>query len=101
MSVPYPAQQYPGQPYAAKTNGLAVTSLVTGIVSWFALPLVAGVVAVVLGHIARGQIRRTGETGNGLALGGLVLGYLNIVFCVLMVVLMAALFIVFPVDETP
>jgi hypothetical protein len=93
MSVPYPAQQYPGQPYAAKTNALAISSLVAGIVSWVALPLFAGIVAVVLGHIARGQIRRRGEEGNGLALGGLVLGYLNIAFCLLAVLAFMALFL--------
>jgi Domain of unknown function (DUF4190) len=96
MSVPYPAQ-----PSATKTNVLAIVSLVAGAISWVMLPLVAGVVAVVLGHLARGQIRRTGEEGNGLAIGGLVLGYLNIVFCLLMIALMIALFIIFPVDETP
>jgi hypothetical protein len=93
MSVPYPAQQYPGQPYTAKTNALAISSLIAGVVSWVALPLVAGIVAVVLGHIARGQIRRRGEDGNGLAIGGLVLGYLNIVFCVLAVLALMALFL--------
>lgn len=100
MSVPYPAQPYPAQPYPERTNALAVTSLIAGIIGWCALPLFAGVVAVVLGHIARRQIRRTGEQGSGLALGGIVLGYLNIVFCVLMVILMVVLFVAYPVDET-
>lgn len=57
--------------YAASpggTNGMAIASLVTGILG-------ASVVAVVLGHLALGQIRRTGESGRGLALAGTILGY--------------------------
>ncbi len=33
---------------------------------------------MVLGHVARGQIRRTGEGGSGLAMAGLILGYAHI-----------------------
>jgi hypothetical protein len=35
-------------------------------------------VAVVCGHVARGQIRRTGEAGDGVAIAGLILGYLGL-----------------------
>ncbi|MFO7162347.1 MAG: DUF4190 domain-containing protein [Mycolicibacterium hassiacum] len=48
-------------------NGLAIASLVTA----FVVP----VVPIVLGHIARAQIRRTGQDGDGLALAGLIIGY--------------------------
>jgi hypothetical protein len=33
-------------------------------------------VGIVLGHVARRQIRRTGEQGNGLAVAGLILSYI-------------------------
>jgi predicted RNA-binding protein with TRAM domain len=36
---------------------------------------VVPVVPIVLGHIARAQIRRTGQDGDGLALAGLIIGY--------------------------
>jgi hypothetical protein len=64
-----------------KTNSLAIVSLVTGIVGWTAMPLIASIAAIVTGHIARRQIRESHgmETGDGLALGGLVLGYLSLV----------------------
>jgi peptidyl-prolyl cis-trans isomerase B (cyclophilin B) len=52
---------------AARTNPLAIASLVSA----FLLPIAA----IVLGHLALGQIRRTGEQGRGLAIAGLVLGY--------------------------
>lgn len=83
-------------PYAPSTNGLAIASLVFGIGSWFVCPFVGGVVAVILGHVARGQIRRTGEAGGGLAMAGLILGYVHlaiaIVVAIIWVVLVAGLF---------
>lgn len=66
------------------TNAAAVVSLATGIASWVLLPFLAAIVAVIAGHMARSQIRREGGDGDGLALAGLVLGYLNIAFCVLL-----------------
>ncbi|MFT3887440.1 MAG: DUF4190 domain-containing protein [Arachnia sp.] len=52
------------------TNGLAIATLVTGICG-------LAVVPIVLGHLSLGQIRRTGEDGQALAVVGLVLGYLT------------------------
>ena len=43
--------------------------------------------AIVLGHSARRRIRQTGERGDGLAVAGLVLGYLGLVCMLLLVVL--------------
>lgn len=51
-----------------RTNSLAVAALVFG----FVFPLIA----IPLGHIARRQIAHTGEQGDGMAVVGLVLGYL-------------------------
>jgi hypothetical protein len=57
-----------------RTNGLAIASLACG-VAQFAFGPLATIPAIMLGHIARSQIRRTGEQGAGLALAGLVLGW--------------------------
>ena len=68
---PYGAQPGYGQPmYApvATTNTLAILALVFA----FVFPLAA----IVLGHLAKKQIRQTGEQGEGLATAGLVLGYI-------------------------
>lgn len=50
--------------------------------------------AIVLGHIAKKQIRETGEQGSGLATAGLVLGYvftgLSVLVCCGFVILAAA-----------
>ncbi len=53
------------------TNALATTALVTALLG-------LSVVAVVCGHVARRQIRRTGEPGDAQAVVGLVVGYLGL-----------------------
>jgi DUF1707 SHOCT-like domain/Domain of unknown function (DUF4190) len=58
----------------ARTNGLAIASLACG-VAQFAFGPLATIPAIMLGHMARSQIRRTGEQGAGLALAGLALGW--------------------------
>ena len=90
-------EQQPTAAGPAHWNTLAVVSLVCGIASWFLLPLVGGIVAVVTGHKARKQIRRTGEQGNVLASVGLLLGYLHLAFILLLAVLF--LFLVFGLDS--
>ena len=70
---------------APETNALAIVSLVFGILGWVLLPFIAHLVAVVTGHIARGQIRDSAgrEQGDGLALAGMILGYLGLALAVL------------------
>lgn len=60
-----------------RTNGLAIASLVLGIL-WVAW--IGSILAVVFGHLALGQIKRSNgaEQGQGLAIAGLVLGYIGI-----------------------
>ncbi len=62
------------------TSTLAIISLVSGILGWTLVPLLGSLVAIVTGHLARSEIRRDRERleGDGLAVGGLVLGYLGI-----------------------
>ena len=68
------------QPSAPILSTTAVVSLCFGIASWIVLPLVAAIIAIVAGHMARGEIRRSQGTinGDGMALAGLILGYVNI-----------------------
>ena len=72
-------------PATAPTNQLAIVSLVAGVACWFILPVIGALVAIITGHVARGQIRRTGESGSGLALAGLILGYVHLLLGVLIV----------------
>jgi DUF1707 SHOCT-like domain/Domain of unknown function (DUF4190) len=62
----------------ARTNGFAVASLACGLAQFVSGPL-ATIPAIVFGHMARGQIRRTGEQGAGLALAGLILGWATVI----------------------
>lgn len=68
------------------TSTMAIVSLIFGIVCWIALPFVGALVAIICGHIARGEIRRAEPgsiDGDGMALAGLILGYLHLAFIVL------------------
>ena len=66
---------------------LAVVSLVCGILGWTLLPFLGSIAAVICGHLARSEIRRAPDRleGDGLAVAGLVLGYLSIALGVLVV----------------
>jgi hypothetical protein len=61
-------------------SGLAIVSLIFGIVSWFALPLIGSLVAIITGHMARSEIKRTQGRigGRGFTVAGLILGYSSI-----------------------
>lgn len=74
--VPYPGS-FPAA--VAPTNGLAIASLVLGCAG-LACCGVTSLPAVICGHLALGQLNRVGggQTGRGLAIAGLVLGYLMI-----------------------
>jgi hypothetical protein len=76
-----------------KKNPLAVWSLVLGILSLTLCFLFAGIPAVICGHLASGRIKRSGGLvgGEGLALAGLITGYISIGFSLLVVPLMLAI----------
>jgi hypothetical protein len=61
---------------------MAIGSLACGVAELFTGGLSA-IPAIILGHMARGEIRRHGYRGGGMATTGLVLGYLGIAFWVL------------------
>jgi type IV pilus assembly protein PilA len=86
------AQPAPGQPPLAGTSGMAVASLVSGIL-FFIFP--AAILAIVLGHLSRAEIRRSAGRlkGAGMALTGLILGYLGVAVIplVLIIAIIAAI----------
>jgi hypothetical protein len=67
------------------TNSLAIASLACGLAQFAFGPLTT-IPAIVLGHMARHQIRRTGEQGAGMALAGLLLGWAAVVLGILAIV---------------
>ena len=78
----------PGFVYATPrpTNGLAIASLVLGIL-W--IYWIGSVLAVIFGHIALNQIRQRHDGGHGMAIAGVVLGYIGIGVLVLFIILAA------------
>ncbi len=113
---PPPAPDYPHQPaqaapnpYAAptatpygsanpyapapqqKTNTLAIVSLV--------LAFVVSLGAVICGHIALNQIKKTGEQGRGLAIAGLVLGYIGLVGGLIWIIAVFSIFATYGVSS--
>ncbi|MGH3712671.1 MAG: DUF4190 domain-containing protein [Micromonosporaceae bacterium] len=94
--APPPPPEYPGgyasgppaySPYMGQyqaprgNNGMAVASLVVSLVSlFFCMPV--GAVGAILGHVSRNQIKETGEEGEGLALAGIIVGWIAFgIFC--------------------
>jgi len=69
----------------AKTNGLAMASLVCGLAQFVFGPA-ATIPAIVFGHVARHQIKRTGEQGAGLALAGLILGWAAVILGIVVII---------------
>ncbi|MUM34009.1 DUF4190 domain-containing protein [Mycolicibacterium sp. CBMA 361] len=87
--TPYPPahQGYPGMPPvmpmpigyppARSTNGLAIASLVCSLLGLVTCAATS-VLGVIFGHIANSQIKRTGEEGQGMAVAGLIVGYIGV-----------------------
>jgi hypothetical protein len=74
---------------------MAIVSVIAGGLAWFAAPVLASIVAIVTGHMARSQIRSSAgtEDGDGLAIAGLVLGYVSLLLGLLALVAMVMMFL--------
>ena len=84
MSYPAPRQ----------TSTLAILALVAGILGWTLLPFLGSLGGIIFGHMARGEIRRSNGQldGDGLAVAGLVLGWINVMLAVLLVLVIFMFF---------
>ncbi|MCH9640239.1 MAG: DUF4190 domain-containing protein [Actinomycetia bacterium] len=91
---PPPPPQYGGYPggypppaAAAPKNGLGVASLVVAIIALFSVVggIVLGVVAVILGFLGRGRVKRGEADNGGVAIAGIVLGLLSIVVSIVVI----------------
>lgn len=56
---------------------MALVSLCAGIASWVMVPVAGAIAAIVCGHLARKEIRQSGEDGDTFAVIGMVAGYLH------------------------
>jgi hypothetical protein len=76
-----PGGYYPAYVPQVKTNGMAIGSMVTAIVGaallfCYGAGLPLGIVGAILGHVSRRQIRDRGEGGDGMALAGIIVGWI-------------------------
>lgn len=91
---PFPQPSASGAPVVtdpnAPTDAKAVASLILGILSLTIFPIIAGIPAIILGHVSRSAIKKSlGRLkGEGMALAGLIMGYLS--FAALPVILIIA-----------
>jgi hypothetical protein len=91
--APAPQQAYsqPGQPQQStagdtfqttqpQTSGKATASLISGIAAYVIAPFFGAIVAIILGHLGLSEIKKSAGRlkGDGLAIAGLVLGYVQI-----------------------
>jgi Domain of unknown function (DUF4190) len=83
-----------------QTNSLALVSLVTALVAPFGHLVGVGgftliIISLVTGHMARAQIRQTGEDGATLALIGLIISYIHLAISVVVVIVLFGLIVAF------
>jgi len=85
MSYYPPQAPQPYYPPAAQSSSMAIVSLVAGIMAWSICPGLAAIVAIITGHIAKGQINDSQGrlTGSGMATAGLIMGYAQIALSII------------------
>jgi len=113
----YPASGYPGYPAgtpvpgygypvaAPPTSGLAIASMVVSILGalglcGYGLGGYIGIVGAIMGHVARRQIRERGEQGDGMALAGVIVGWIAFGIAVIATVLII-IFVVWAANQDP
>jgi len=74
-----------------QTSGKATGSLIAGIAAYVILPFFSAIIAIVLGHLGLSEIKKSGGRlkGDGLAIAGLVLGYLQVALLPLILIIAA------------
>ncbi len=80
-------------PPTPRSSGLAITSLVLGILSLTCFWILTGIPAVICGHIAHSRIKRSAGAlrGSGLAIAGFVMGYIGIALSFLVLPMLLAI----------
>lgn len=69
----------------SKTDPLSIWSLVLGILSWI-FSIIAGIPAIICGHLSLKRVKANTQLGGkGMAISGLVLGYLSILLFLLVI----------------
>ncbi|MGX5770011.1 DUF4190 domain-containing protein [Microbacterium trichothecenolyticum] len=87
----------PGYGYGApaKTNTLAIVSLIASISSFVILPFIGSIVGVITGHMSLNQLKTSGEQGRGMALAGTIVGWVGLGLSILGIIAAIAFFAFF------
>ena len=73
-----------------QSSDLALYSLIAGVLAYVFFPIIGAIASIILGHMSLGEIRRSGGVmkGRGMAVAGLLLGYLQVLGSVLLGILL-------------
>ena len=78
-----PKPQAPQEPQAAP-DGNAIASLILGIAGITVIPLIASILAVILGRASIGDAYKRGERGSAIATAGVILGWIGVAVTVVL-----------------
>ncbi|MEV0454648.1 DUF4190 domain-containing protein [Catellatospora methionotrophica] len=93
-----PPMPYAAGPATQGTNGMAIASMVLGIVGvlmcWcYGIGALPGLIGAILGHVSQKQIRERQQEGKGLAITGIITGWsavaLTVIGIVIVVIIIA------------
>ncbi|MBO4208937.1 DUF4190 domain-containing protein, partial [Micromonospora echinofusca] len=96
--APQPGYPVYGYTPVPQTNGLAIASMVVSIVSFVGLCFYGlggylGILGAILGHVAKRRAKEKGESGDGMALAGIIIGWICAVIAVLATIAMVIFFV--------
>ena len=84
---------FPSSQTVNPNSTLAITSMVSGILGWTFLPIIGAILAILTGHMAKSEIKKSDGrlAGDGIATAGMILGYTSAIFglCLLAVLVFA------------
>jgi hypothetical protein len=77
------------------TSPLAIVSAVAGVLGFSAMPVIGGIVALITGYLARKETKAVPPTasGDGLALAGIIMGWIQVGLAVVSICCFAAYFV--------
>ncbi|GIH10450.1 hypothetical protein Rhe02_85170 [Rhizocola hellebori] len=97
--TPPPAAYGYGYPVVKPTNGMAIGAMVTSLVALMGVcfygvgGIIAGPVGAILGHVARRQVRERNQQGEGMAMAGIIVGWIATALGALVVIGLVIFFI--------
>ena len=75
------------------TNVLAIVGMCASIFGVISSVFIGGIAGIIMGHIARKQIKERGERGDGMAIAALCVGYIGTILWILFLVFMILLYL--------